>query len=319
MRSAVALRAGLYVCYPARMSAFIEIPATFLAMPRWWHEGEAWLAALPAIAESMCRRWRLIPDGKPMHGSNALVLPVRRDGEALALRLAPPDDRTTAEIAALRFWDGRGTAHLIDADPAIGASLLERLDAERSLARLPLADAIPIIARLLRRLAVPIPEAMRPAIPSTGDLVRERLADLPGEWERLGRPFPRAVLNAALTAGEQLREPEADVAVNGDLHVDQVLGGAREPWLAVDPVLLRGDVAYDLARILWTRLDEMGTDDEVRRWFGVIIDVAALDPNRALHWVVFRAIDYWLWGLGYGLTEDPVRCARLVRVFADMQ
>jgi streptomycin 6-kinase len=45
--------------------------------------------------------------------------------------------------------------------------------------------------------------------------------------------------------------------VNGDLHSAQVLRGVRVPWLVVDPVLLRGDIAYDLARALWTRLDEI--------------------------------------------------------------
>jgi streptomycin 6-kinase len=37
-----------------------------------------------------------------------------------------------------------------------------------------------------------------------------------------------------------------ELAVNGDLHSDQLLRGEREPWLTVDPVLLRGDIAYDL-------------------------------------------------------------------------
>jgi streptomycin 6-kinase len=32
--------------------------------------------------------------------------------------------------------------------------------------------------------------------------------------------------------------------------------------------------------------------------------------------VVFRTLDYWLWCLSHGLTEDPVRCDRLARVFA---
>jgi hypothetical protein len=30
--------------------------------------------------------------------------------------------------------------------------------------------------------------------------------------------------------------------------------------------------------------------------------------------VLFRAVDYWLWGLAAGLTEDPLRCRRLVSV-----
>jgi streptomycin 6-kinase len=39
---------------------------------------------------------------------------------------------------------------------------------------------------------------------------------------------------------------------------------------------------------------------------------AALDPERVRAWSLLRCLDYWLWGLGVGLTEDPLRCARVV-------
>ena len=282
-------------------------------MPRWWHEGPEWLAALPETVRTLCQRWRLTLDGAVRHGSNAIAVPVRRDGEPLVLRVTPPDSRTGEEIRALRFWSGRGTVHLFDAEPAAGASLLERLDSERSLARLPLDDAVPIIARVMRRLAVPAP----PDVPSTTSLVRERIATLEPDWERLGQPFERRVLDAALAATATLCETRsalADLAVNGDLHFAQVLAGTREPWLVVDPVLLRGDIEYDLARILWTRLDEMPDDQDVARHIETIVREAGLDRERALAWVLYRTVDYWLWGLDYGLTEDPVHCARLAHI-----
>ncbi len=285
----------------------IAIPQAYRDMPRWWHGGGDWLAALPGLATATCERWDLAPDGPPMYGSNALVVPVTRHGEPLALRLAPPDERTAAEVRALRFWNGQGTVLLLDADPGLGVSLLERLEGRHPLTRLPLARAMPVIARLVRRLAIPAP----PDVPHTADLVRDRLAALEGEWTRLGQPFARAVLDAALDAGHALLDPDGNLAVNGDLHADQVLPGAREPWLAVDPVLLRGDIAHDLARVLWTRLDEMPTDRDIRHWLQVLIAEAGLDPHNARAAVRYRTVDYWLWGLAYGLTEDPVRCARL--------
>ncbi|GAB3924605.1 hypothetical protein GCM10011575_03860 [Microlunatus endophyticus] len=50
-------------------------------------------------------------------GTDALVLPVNRDGQAYALRLAPPDERTRSELAALDFWSGRGTVRQYASDP----------------------------------------------------------------------------------------------------------------------------------------------------------------------------------------------------------
>jgi streptomycin 6-kinase len=286
----------------------IVIPATYLEMPRWWHGGQDWLAALPATIEDALDRWRLTLDGEPMHGSNALVLPVRREGEPLVLRLTPPDDDITAELRALHFWNGRGVVRLIDAEPDRGISLLERLHGNDTLNTRPLAEAIPVIARMIVRLAVPAP----PDAPSTGDLVRERLVLMPEAWERLGRPFPRPILDRALADGRPLADTNGLLAVNGDLHCEQVVRADREPWLVVDPVLLRGDLAYDLARVLWTRLGEMPSGRDIRHWLDVLIAESGLESARAHAWTRFRTVDYWLWGLTHGLTEDPVRCARLL-------
>jgi streptomycin 6-kinase len=290
----------------------IELPAAYLAQPRWWHGGSEWLTSLPRRLEEQCRRWGLEPDGNLMHGSNALVIPVRRGDTELALRLTPPEDDVAAEVAALRFWDGRGTVLLLEADTAAGAMLLERLDGSRSLHLLPLAEAIPVLGRMMRRLAVPAPAEVR----STADVAGARLGSFTDDWQRLGRPFPQSTLDRALRAAGVLSSTDSTLAVNGDLHFEQVLAGRREEWLCVDPVLLRGDIEYDLARILWSRLDEMPDSGSVAAHFQAVVTAAELGPDRARTWVVFRAVDYWLWGLDHGLTEDPVRCAQLVDIFS---
>jgi len=64
--------------------------------------------------------------------------------------------------------------------------------------------------------------------------------------------------------------------------------------LTVDPVLYRGDIEYDLARILWSRLDEMD-DRAVHVHFDTIVSEARLDEARAVTWVIFVR-----WTTGYG-------------------
>jgi streptomycin 6-kinase len=288
--------------------SLVEVPATFLAMPRWRYGGKEWLAALPALVAAQCRRWQLDIDGPPMHGSNALVVPVRRGHDPMALRLTPPEDDVDAEVTALRFWNGRGTVILYDADLAHGATLLERLDGSRSLNDLPLAEAVPLIATMMRRLAVP---TTAEGVLSTTDVAKGRLADLERAWSRHDRPFHERVLDQALLSAEYLTTTTSDLAVNADLHYQQILPATREPWLTVDPRLMRGDIEFDLARILWSRLDEM-TDADVHHHVQTVIDHAGLEADRAHHWVLFRSVDYWLWGLDHGLTEDPIRCARIV-------
>ena len=292
----------------------IEVPASFREMPRWWSEGTAWLDALPMLADAQCERWSLRPDGSPRHGSNAMVLPVRRGQQRLGLRLTPPGDELASTIAALRFWSGRGTVELVAADADHGALLLEWLDADRSLASLPPAEAFPIIGRTIRRLAVPAPAGVR----STGEEAIEEADSWRRRWSDLGEPLSAPLLDSALGCTRALAEPTTpDLAVDANLHFEQVLAGFREPWLVVDPVLLRGDIGYDLGRILWSRLDELGNDAAVRHWLDILVEAAELDRDRARRWVVTRATSYLFWGLEQGLTEDPPRCLRLLHLFAD--
>jgi streptomycin 6-kinase len=281
----------------------IEVPEGFLGMPRWWREGAAWLDGLPRAVERQCGVWGLVVGGEVAYGSNAIVVPVVRGGEEFALRMNPPGPEVEEQVRALRWWDGRGMVLLYDADLDAGAMLLERLSTP--LTTRAVAEAVAVLGQLMRRLAVPAPEDA----PSTGQIVARRSAELEREWERLGRPFDIGILRTALDVAPALTETTAELAVNGDLHSDQVLEGTREDWLTVDPVLLRGDIAYDLGRVLWTRLDEM---NDIEAHFDIAVREAALDRDRARDWVVYRAVDYWLWGLSAGLTEDPVRCARLV-------
>lgn len=290
----------------------IEVPATFRAMPRWWADGADWLDALPRVVAAQCDRWSLQIDGSPWHGSNALVVPVLRDGEPLALRLLPPREDVVAESEALRFWDGRGTVRLVDVDAEQNAALLERLDGSTDLTSRPLDEAVVVLAAVMRRLAVSAPTSVR----STTDIAAEEAASFAGRWEQQGRPVDRRALDASIAAAEALTTTSTpDLAVDGDLHHAQVLAGTRLPWIVVDPVLLRGDVQYDLARVLWTRLDEMENDAEIHRHVASTVAVAGLDPGRTDAWVKVRSMSYLLWGLEHGLTTDPVRCQRLLAAF----
>ncbi len=284
------------------------IPQSFTAMPRWWREGGQWLGELPELLRAQCERWGLRVCGDPAHGSNAIVVPVARADREFALRLTPPGPEVEDEIRALRFWDGRGTVILSDADPAHGATLLELLAAHESLTDRPVPEAMARLGRMMRRLAVPAPDFA----PSTATLAASRSGELERDWHQLSRPFDAAILAEALRASSSLSVTTSNAAVNGDLHSGQVLRGEREDWLTVDPRLLRGDIEYDLGRVLWTRLDEMPSAADIVRQFDTVVTAAEIERDRARDWVIFRTADYWLWGLGYGLTEDPPRCARLL-------
>lgn len=293
-------------------TAAIAVPQAFRDMPRWWTEGSAWLEALPSLVQTYCSRWRLTVTGEMTHGSNAAVVPVVRGGDPFVLRLTPPGPAVVEQVEALRFWNGRGTVQLIDADAPGGVMLLERLAVDASLLSVPVTEAMPILGKMIRHLAIRAPQH----VPSTADAVAARMPALPVEWERCGRPFPESTLRQALEVGGRLSRTESQLAVNGDLHSAQVLRGDREPWLTVDPVLMRGDIAFDLGRILWTRIDEISDASDIVQHFQSAVDAAGIDRDHGRDWIIFRTVDYWLWGLTAGLTEDPLRCQRLLMAFA---
>lgn len=270
--------------------------------------GRDWLARLPDLVQALCRDWRLAVEGAPLHGHLGLVVPVRRGDEPLMLKVAMIEPSSIHERLALAAWNGRGAVRLLDARPDDGALLLERLDAARSLAGVPLDEAAPVAARLLRRLAIRAPAGF----PHQHD-VAMRIADtLPDRWERQGGPFPASLLHRAVGLARELARPVAERLVNYDLHDENILAGTREPWLAIDPKVIAGDPEYGVAQYLWRRLDEMADPAELRRHLERIVAVAALDPERTSGWAIVRVVDYWLWALSIGLTEDPRRCATLL-------
>jgi streptomycin 6-kinase len=293
----------------------LGVPAQFAAdtLAREGEAARAWLARLPELFGELCARWGLRVTGDPMHGYMALVVPVLRGDARYALKVSWIDDETVNEAAVLALWNGGGAVRLLDVDDAAGALLLEWLDPRRRLAEADLSVAVPVAGRLLRRLAIPVP-AEWPARPVPGlrQWALDLAAELPRMWSATGRPFPRRLLDAAVEVATALAPRAGGLLANRDMHYQNVLAGEREPWLVIDPKVMRGDAEFGLAPLLWRRLGEAGGAAGLRRRFDALVDEAGFDAELARGWTLLRAVDYWLWGLHHGLTEDPALCTTVI-------
>jgi streptomycin 6-kinase len=293
----------------------ISVPEPFAA-DTLTREGEAarpWLARLPGLVGDLCARWGVRVTGDPMHGYMALVVPVLRGEARYALKISWLDDETVNEAAALALWNGGGAVRLVDADHAAGALLLEWLDPRRCLAKADLGVAVPVAGRLLRRLAIPVSaEWPGPPVPGLHQWALDLAAELPGRWRATGRPFPERQLDAAVDVATALAPRAGGLLANRDMHYENVLAGGHEPWLVIDPKVMRGDAEFGLGPLLWRRLDEAGGPAGLRRRFDALADEAALDAELARGWTLLRVVDYQLWGLSIGLTGDPVLCATVL-------
>ena len=294
----------------------VTVPESFQAFGRWQREGaagRAWLANLPQTVADHCDRWGLQIDGEPMHGSNGLAVPVHRGVEPLVLKVDWPGQDIVEQARALRVWNGRGMVQLDKSDPPAGVLLLERLDPSQTARDLPLREAVPLVGRVLRRLAIPAPDGFR----ATWDEAHDYRESFRAQWEAAGRPFSRRLLNTALgladdMAAERPAAGQVAVMVNRDLHYDQILRGTRERWLTIDPLPMVGHIEFQVSQLLWTRYDEMAASDTLLWCFDALVDAADLDRQRAYSWLVLRCVSYWLWGLSAGFTEDPLRCRHIL-------
>ncbi|MET9021442.1 aminoglycoside phosphotransferase family protein [Actinopolymorpha sp. NPDC004070] len=275
----------------------------------------AWLDRLPDFVAELARQWavEVLPD-PPRHGANSLVFEVRRGSEPCVLKVCWDPASTAVEADALRAWDGRGIVRLLAARPEDGALLLERLDAGRSLADLELFEAAGIAGGLLRRLAVPVmaDQPLPVGTPRLADLGAEIAATVRDRQRELGGPVPARWIDLVAATARDLAAGAGGDLVHADLHYGNVLGADREPWLAIDPKPVAGEPEFAVPELMWTRVDEAPDAGAIRDLLRVLTAAGGLDPERARAWAIVRAVDYWLWGLGVGLTIDPPRCERVV-------
>jgi streptomycin 6-kinase len=271
--------------------------------------GREWMAALPARIEDLMQGWGLQLDGRSLsHGFNAIVVPVLRNKEPCVLKVTWPEQRSELEAEALRAWAGTGAVKAIAARTDLGALLLERLDQERPLTTLGLVQAAQIAGALVRRLAIPAPDGF----PKLSDLAEEIASSLSIQQETLGSPVPSGWLDAAEALVRELGAEVGDSLIHSDIHYGNILAGEREQWLAIDPRPVVGDPEYSIPELLWTRVDETDGTQGVTQLLAVLVESGNLDADKARGWAIVRSVEYWLWGLQNGLTEDPLRCERIV-------
>ncbi|WP_045731004.1 aminoglycoside phosphotransferase family protein [Pseudarthrobacter chlorophenolicus] len=296
----------------------VPIPPELDARYRRSSSGRAWLASLPGLVAGRMEQWHLAsalrPGELPWSGHGAVVVPVlREDGTPAALKVAYPHDEALGEPHALALWAGRGAVGLLEQDSQTCSMLLERLEAGDSLHDMPLDEAAAVWGGLVRQLSL-VPDA-RPEWSSFEHIAAraEQWSDeLPADWDQLGRPFPRWLLEAALevcqTRGAVGRRSARDVLVHTDLHFLNILarpgtGRARDPqpggrYVAIDPQALIGEAEFAVAPLLWNRLHDLpadGPEAALRRRCADFSTAAGLDPEVARQWAVAREVANALW------------------------
>ncbi|MEU8764514.1 aminoglycoside phosphotransferase family protein [Streptomyces sp. NPDC048659] len=259
-----------------------------------------WLGELPeltreALAGAGLAAERVMAPG----GRSSLVVLV----PGAALKLAPAAARPDLERAALAHWNGWGAVRLLGGADGDGL-LLERLHPEVSLRSLPEAKALLEAAGTVRRLWVepPAGHGFESVAERTG---RQALAMAAHRSDEETGPL----VAAALAAREELLAGEAEtLLLHGCFRQGKVLAGDRAPWLAVGPEPLVGERAYDLARLVRDRVEDLVAASSgasaARRRVNKLADALDLDRERLRGWTLFRAVESAARALDAGRPAD---------------
>lgn len=279
---------------PTTVPRVIDIPRELAASQEKFNgeAGRAFIAGLPGRTARFLDDWDLRPDGPPMHGVCALVLPVlRRDGTPAVLKLQILDEESEGEPVALRAWNGDGAVRLLDHDEPTGTMLLERLDETRMLSLVPDAhQAVVTLAELLAHLtSFPAPPGMR----RLGDIAQGMLDQTPWALARIPDPEARRLVADCAAAVREVVDEPGDRLLHWDLHDENVLASDRAPWLAIDPKPLAGDPGFEL----WPAIDNRYDPDDILWRFDAMTDILTLDRPRARAWTLGRLLQNALWDI----------------------
>ncbi|OAH10024.1 aminoglycoside phosphotransferase family protein [Streptomyces jeddahensis] len=290
------------------------------------HDGDdgarAWLEKLPELAGAAVARRELAVERVMVPGGrSSLVVLVRlSDGRPAVLKLAPRRARPGSERAALACWGGRGAVQLLDVpgegeapgggdaggeNGDDGVLLLERLHPDVSLRSLPEAKSLLEAAGTLRRLWVDPPAGHR----------FETVAERTGRQALAMRKGADAdadvapLVDAALAARDELvaTAPEHKL-LHGTFRQSKVLAGDRMPWLAVGPDPVVGECAFDLARLVRDRVEDLIASPSgaaiTRRRVKRLADSLEVDLERLRGWTLFRAVESGVRARRVGRVQD---------------
>ena len=262
--------------------------------------GTTFLARLPALLAECARRWQMtILPPFPNLSFNYAAPAILHDGTPAVLKLGVPRRDLQTEIDTLRLYDGDGCARLLDADPTLGAILLERLQPGTLLSAHPEdEEATRIAALVMRRLWRPVPAGCQ--FPTIEDWFKG-LHELRETFAGGTGPFPaRLVEEAERLAADLFASLSPPVVLHGDLHHFNILAAAREPWLAIDPHGVIGEPAYEVGALMRNPLpafldfpDPLGT---LERRLTILAETLGFERARLRAWTVAQGVLSAWWG-----------------------
>jgi len=294
-----------------------DLPPDFVHNIRnsFGQDGEHFLSDLPSLLNEAARRWELTL-GRPFLLSYNYVCAARdARGQDVVLKIGVPNPELTSEIEALRLYAGQGAVPLIDADPAKGMLLEQRLQPGTMLAELQDDEqATQIAAGVMRTLWQPVPEPNRfIRLKDWFEAFKELRQAFGGETG----PFPKEVVETAETlVRDFFAENEAPVVLHGDFHHYNVLRSG-DAWQVIDPKGVIGPRGYEVGPLLINPGAELlhcaDPKHKAGRRIAILSEQLGMERERIRGWAIAHALLSSWWSSdehGRG-GEYALQCAEL--------
>lgn len=304
----------------------MHLPSVFICTIHntFGEQGDHFLQNLPNLLDEYTQRWRLTLQPPFENLSYHYVAPAVRVGNGeVVLKLGVPHRELWSEVEALAFFNGRGSVRLVEADPAGGALLLERLWPGHPLRDLVEEDdeqATALIADVMAALWRPAP------LDHTMLTIQVWASELDALRPTFGGgcgPFPCHLVDAAEHLfAEFLASSGPAVVLHGDLHHGNILSTSEGGWLAIDPKGVVGEREFEAYAMLrnppgWplTQPDPART---LRRRIDQLADRLGLDRERVRGWAVAQCVLSAWWdyneeaGSDFGAQNEDLQIAQLL-------
>jgi streptomycin 6-kinase len=239
-----------------------------------------------------------------------------RQGQRAVLKISPAVDRVANELAGLAHWATPHVPRVLQAEPALGALLMEEIEPGIPLQDSGTYPALSDLAELLT--ALHRPGAPDLAFPSVADRVAY-LFDALGPWRASNPTLVALVSPELLERGQQLAlrlaaEPSRTALLHGDFTPPNILdGGARRGLVAIDPAPCLGAPAFEAVDL---RFWQAGDVETIRRRAAYLGPAIGVEAARLLDWCIACAGMAAMDLVGPGQRQEPPDDFRNARVRA---
>ena len=254
-------------------------------------EGKNWLVNLPEIIEEIEENWSLSVKKSFPNLSYHYVAPcVCADKSEAVLKIGFPGEAANIsnEVKMLKYLDGRNSVRLLRFDEKRFAFLLEKLTPGENLKtiyRNDEAKAVETAIKVMRAFWRKAPENSK----------FPRLEDWFKNFEKAEKTeFPSIYIKRARKFFDELTESKQEMLLHGDFHHENILSAAREPFLAIDPKGIVGDIGYDISIFLinhagWLK-SEPGLPKILNSAIQKFAEAFEIEPRALRKWVFAHTV-----------------------------